>query len=728
MRKKLKWKFILVIVIIATCLWLFYPPSEKINLGLDLQGGMHLVIRADVDKLPDGAKADATNRVIETLRNRIDQFGVSEPLIQKQGRDRIVIQLPGVTDRDRALQIIKQTAHLELKLVEEDKKKIEAALRGKVPAGYELKYLNKEEGEDKEPLLLHKEASLTGDSLVDARAQQGSMGFYPEVVFSLNTKGGRRFARLTKNNIGKRLAIVLDGNVKSAPVIKSEIPSGKGQIEGQFGWDEAMDLALVLRTGALPVPIQIEEERTVGPTLGRDSIERGIKAVLYGGILVIAFMAIYYLIAGLIADFALCSNIVIILGALAYFKATLTLPGIAGLILTIGMAVDANVLIFERMREEFRRGKPLRLAVVAGYNKAFSTIMDANLTTLITALILFKVGTGPIKGFAITLSIGILASMFTALVVTRLVFDTLLLNKRFNKLRFLQFFAQTNIDFLKRRHIAYFLSATIIIAGMISFVVKGSSNFGIDFTGGTLEQIRFEKPIKLDEIRSIAKKGGIESAQLQRFGEGNEILIKTDSNTSKAIRGALEKNLKDNKFEILRVEHVGPAVGRELRKKAMLAMALALIGMLIYVSLRFEFIFAVGAIVALFHDALITVGILSLCGMQISLPVIAAILTIVGYSINDTIVVFDRIREDTKLWQASKKDFKKIVNGAINETLSRTILTSSTTLMVVATLFIFGGAAIRDFAFTLLIGIAIGTYSSVYVASPILVDWHYKTR
>ena len=273
MRRNLKWKFILVVIIIAGCLWLFYPPREKINLGLDLQGGMHLVIRADIDKLPEDARADATSRVIETLRNRIDQFGVSEPLIQKQGRDRIVIQLPGVTDRDRALQIIKQTAHLELKLVEENDKKVKAALAGNVPAGYELKYLNDE------PFLLHKEAALTGDSLVDARAQQGSMGLYPEVVFSLNTKGARRFARLTKNNIGKRLAIVLDGNVKSAPVIKTEIPSGQGQIEGRFSWDEATDLALVLRTGALPVPIQIEEERTVGPTLGRDSIEKGIKDI-----------------------------------------------------------------------------------------------------------------------------------------------------------------------------------------------------------------------------------------------------------------------------------------------------------------------------------------------------------------------------------------------------------------------------------------------------------------
>jgi SecD/SecF fusion protein len=720
MYKNLKWKFVLVTGVIGICLLLFYPPGEKINLGLDLQGGMHLIVRANIDQLPEDARKDATNRVMETIRNRIDQFGVSEPLIQKQGRDRIVIQLPGVTDRDRALQIIKQTAHLEFKLVEDDEKKVQAAVKGNVPAGYELKYLNDE------PLLFRKEASLTGDSLVNAMPEQNPSGFYPLVTFSLNAKGSRIFARLTKANIGKRLAIVLDGNVKSAPVIRSEIPSGRGQIEGQFSWEEAADLALILRTGALPVPINVEEERTVGPTLGRDSIEKGIKAIMFGGILVIGFMAIYYLLAGLIADFALCSNIVIILGALAYFKATLTLPGIAGLILTIGMAVDANVLIFERMREELRRKKPLRPAVAAGYSKAFSTILDANLTTLIIALILFKVGTGPIRGFAVTLSIGILASMFTALVVTRLIFDTLLINKKFNKLHFLQFFKETRIDFLKKRHITYVLSAILVIGGMISFISKGSANFGIDFTGGALQQIKFEKKIPLDEIRSIIKDAGVESAQLQRLGESNEILIKTDVDNAKVVEDSLRE--KDSNLEVLRVERVGPAVGKELRQKAVLAVIFALIGMLIYISLRFEFIFAVGAIIALFHDALITVGLLSLFGRQISLPVIAAILTIVGYSINDTIVVFDRIREDAKMLQASKKDFKLIVNAAINETLSRTILTSTTTLIVVAALLMLGGAGIADFAFTLLIGVIIGTYSSIYVASPILVDWHYKMK
>ncbi|MFH1857021.1 MAG: protein translocase subunit SecD [Candidatus Omnitrophota bacterium] len=723
MQKNLKWKFVLVAVVIGISLWLFYPPKEKINLGLDLQGGMHLIIRADIDKLPEDSRADATNRVIETLRNRIDAFGVSEPLIQKQGKDKIVIQLPGVTERERALQVIKQTAHMEFRLVEDDEKKIQAAVKGNVPAGFELKYL------DDKPLLVNKKAALTGDSLVNSQPEQSQGGIYPQVSFTLDAKGARQFARLTKENIGKRLAIVLDDVIRSAPVIRSEIPSGRGQIEGNFTWSEAADLALILRTGALPVPITIEEERTVGPNLGRDSIEKGIKAILIGGIAVIIFMTVYYLFAGLIADFALCTNIVIILGALAYFKATLTLPGIAGLILTIGMAVDANVLIFERMREEFRRGKPLRLAVVNGYSKAFSTILDANLTTLLTALILFKVGTGPIRGFAITLSIGIIASMFTALVVTRLIFDVLLLNKKFNKLTFLQFFKETHINFLNKRHIAYVLSAIVLIAGMVSFFHKGIANFGIDFTGGTLEQIRFEKPVELDTVRSLIKDAGIESAQLQGLGgEKKEILIKTDEESVAVIKETLDKNLADNKFEVLRVEHVGPTVGKELRSKAVWAVVFALLGMLVYISFRFEFIFAVGAIVALFHDALITIGILSLSGRQISLSVVAAVLTIVGYSINDTIVVFDRIREDARLAHAGKKDFQKIVNGAINETLSRTVLTSLTTLMVVLSLFIFGGLAIADFAFTLLIGIIVGTYSSIYVASPILVDWHYTYR
>jgi SecD/SecF fusion protein len=784
MHKNLKWKFVLVILVIATSFWLFYPASEKINLGLDLQGGMHLVLRVDASQLPPKARSDATQRAIEIIRNRIDQFGVSEPSIQRQGADKIVIQLPGVTDRERALRVIGRTALLEFKLVanqvltektirkidkvapikqyinyvsfttgegftyknmrimESDVEKVKQILekeevRSLLPEGYHF-LLGRPEEQDslkfRELYLLKKEPEIKGIWLTDARIDFSQFYQY-RVLLNFNRQGQRKLSRVTgraaqlyqEQGIISQLAIVLDDVVYSAPLMKVKIDANP-VIEGRFTKEEASDLAIVLRAGALPAPIQIEEERTVGPTLGRDSVEKGVRAIIFGGILVVVFMSIYYLIAGLVADFALCTNILIILGALAYFKATLTLPGIAGLILTIGMAVDANVLIFERMREEFRRGKPLRLGIATGYSKAFSTILDANLTTLITALILFKVGTGPIRGFAITLTIGILASMFTALVVTRLIFDMLSLNKRFNKLFFLQFFKETKIDFLKRRYIAYFLSAIVIIVGLSSFIMRGAGNFGVDFTGGTLVQVRFEKKIELDEIRSIIKKAGIESAQLQKFGEKNEILIKSDADISKIIKKDLSQNLKDNKFEILRIEHVGPAVGQELRKKAVLAVIFALVGMLIYISLRFEFIFAVGAIVALFHDAIITIGLLSLSGRQISLPVIAAILTIVGYSINDTIVVFDRIREDARLMQASKKDFKKIVNTALNETLSRTILTSTTTLMVVATLFVMGGAVIKDFAFTLLVGIIVGTYSSIYVASPILIDWHYKTK
>lgn len=784
MHRNLKWKSVLVVLVMAVSIWLFQPISKKINLGLDLQGGMHLVLKVDTSKLPPETRHDAAQRAIEIIRNRIDQFGVSEPSIQKQGLDRIIIQLPGVTNRERALRVIGRTALLQFKLaanqaltertigkIEEiaaiklyldyaafsteegvsykvmkvaeknvdkvkeilDREDVKAAIQ----EGHQFLFGRLEEqngAKIRELYLLNIEPEIEGVWLTDARIDLDQFYQY-RVLLNFNTQGQRKLSRVTgkaaqlyeEQRQISQLAIVLDDVVYSAPLMKVKI-DGNPVIEGRFDKEEAADLSIVLRAGALPAPISIEEERTVGPTLGKDSIEKGIKAGLYGGILVIACVAIYYMLGGLIANFALCMNLVIILGALAYLKATLTLPGIAGLILSIGMAVDANVLIFERMREEFHRGKPLRLSIATGYEKAFLTIFDSNLTTLITALILFKFGTGPIRGFATTLTIGILASMFTALVVTRLIFDILTLNRRFNKLTFLSFFKETKIDFLKRRHLAYLLSAIFIAVGLISFISKGKSNFGVDFTGGTLQQIRFEKAIEFDELRSIVKKAGIENADIQRFGEKKEALIKTDADTSQKLEDCLKQNLKDNKFEILRVEHVGPTVGSELRKKAGLAAIFALTAMLIYISFRFEFIFGIGAIIALCHDAIITIGLLSLTGRQLSLPVIAAVLTILGYSINDTIVVFDRIREDIHLSLASKKDFEKIVNTAINETLSRTILTGVTTLIVVITLFIFGGAVINDFAFTLLVGIIVGTYSSVYVASPILIDWHYKLK
>lgn len=725
MVKNLKWKALLVVAVVAWAIWMAYPPSEKVKLGLDLKGGMHLTLKVDIDKLPKEPKEvreEATDRAIEIIRNRIDQFGVSEPLIQKQGKAHIVVQLPGITDRERAFQIIKQTAHLEFKLVSEDMDKISAALEGNVPAGYELKYL------DKQPLLLEKKPSVTGDSLVDARVEWSTMEVNPFVSFSLDSQGARRFARVTKENIKRRLAIVLDGKVKSAPSIESEIPAGRGQITGNFSEDEAADLALVLRTGALPAPIEVEEERTIGAALGEDSIRQGVKSVIFGAALVLLFMTIYYLWAGLIANFALCLNLVLILGVLSYppLGATLTLPGIAGIVLTVGMAVDANVLIFERIREELRLGKTLRLAIAAGYQKAFLTILDANLTTLIAAFILFQFGTGPIKGFATTLTIGIIASMFTAIVVTRLIFDMLTLAPGLKSLPMLQLIKDCGFDFIGKRKAAYIVSLCLIIAGLISLGVRGEKNFGIDFAGGSIQEFRFAKPVSADRVREALKEINLQNSLIQQYEDKRDILIRTFADTSDQIINKFKTDFADNDFQILRMEKVGPAVGKDLTKKTVYALFFALIGICIYVSFRFEFRFAVAAIAALFHDVLVSAGALSLTGREFSVSVIAALLTIVGYSVNDTIVIFDRIREDLRLMR--KNTYQEIINASINQTLSRTLLTSLTTFLVVLALYFFGGAVINDFAFVLLVGIIAGSYSTIFVAAPMLVDWRKQRK
>jgi len=518
--KKLSWRFIAVVVVTVTAVIYVIPtvfpgtwPYKKINLGLDLQGGMHLVLEVDTEKavedtierilqelktrarserirvlgidllqrnkivvaiaednavaqfeallnsefkdlrlvsrsqaedatrftldLPDRdseqIKRFAADQALETIRNRIDQFGVSEPDIRRQGERRILIQLPGIKDTQRAKELIGRTALLEFKLVSEGVD-LNAAVGGDVPPGTELLYEVKEDPATnritRTPYLVQKRALLTGAYLTDARVQIDSQFNEPYVAIEFDKKGGRLFERITEQNVKRRLAIVLDNNIYSAPVIQEKIAGGSARITGNFTTEEARDLAIVLRAGALPAPVTVIEERTVGPSLGSDSIRKGLLSICIGGALVILFMVVYYRLSGIIADTALLLNIVLIAAGLAGFKATLTLPGIAGIILTIGMAVDANVLIFERVREELRLGKTLRAAVEAGYDRASLTILDANVTTLIAALVLFQFGTGPVKGFAVTLSLGVLASLFTALILTRSIFDYLLVHRK----------------------------------------------------------------------------------------------------------------------------------------------------------------------------------------------------------------------------------------------------------------------------------------------------------
>ncbi|RKY32350.1 MAG: protein translocase subunit SecDF, partial [Candidatus Omnitrophota bacterium] len=645
------------------------------------------------------------------IRNRIDEFGVKEPSIQIQGKDSILVQLPGVVDRERVLKIIGQTAFLEFKLVEDDEKKLKQALEGNIPEGYELKYL------DDKPLLLKSEASIKGSDLATATSTFDS-NMFPIVTLKFNNEGTKRFAKVTKENVGRRLAIVLDGVVKSAPVIREPILSGDAQITGDFTVQEAQDLALVLRAGALPAPLKIEEERTVGPLLGSDSIRRGLLSIVIGAILVFIFMGSYYFIGGLVAFICLILDLVFVLAGLSLLRATLTLPGIAGMILTLGMVVDANVLVFERIREELKANKPLSLAVKNGFDKAKRTIFDANITTLIAALFLFIYGTGPIRGFATTLSLGIIASIFTSLFVGRTIFY-IFLNMGLKRLRMVELVKSPNINFVKFKNICLVISLVLIGMGFFSFKSKGERIWGIDFKGGQLLQYKLQPLSKIEKVRKVLEEEGINNIVLQEFKDiKGGILIKSKSDITQKVEDILKKNF--DKVIQLKINTIGPTVGAILRKKAILAVSMSLLGILIYVAFRFKHLdFAIAGIIALFHDVLMSIGFVCLSGYEISLLVITAILTIAGYSINDTIVIYDRIRELTP--RMHKVSLREMINSAINQTLSRTIITSFTTILVVVCIFALGGEALKSFSFTLLVGFIAGTYSSIYIASPLVL-------
>jgi len=741
MRRNLLIKTACIVVFIAIAVYCSYPPFDtadqkgKINLGLDLKGGVHLVWQVDKAKLSAmGLSAmmrqDSINRAVEVIRNRIDSLGVKEPSVFVQGNDRVVVQLPGLSDPGEAIETIGDVAYLEFRVVNDDDQKLTEAKNGKIPLGWAIKYQTKtnEFGEKEDiPFLLKAKPALTGSMLKSAYPSIASSVGMPEVGLEFTREGTKRFAKVTSDNIGKRLAILLDDKVISAPVIKSAIRGGRAVIQGQFTSDEVQRLSRQLSGGALPVPLVLIDNRSISPSLGSDSIRKGISAAMFGFAMVILFMIVYYFLSGFIAAFALCINILIITGVLGLLGFTLTLPGIAGIILTIGMAVDANVLIFERIREEILSGNTIHTSIIAGFKRAFWTIFDANITTLITAGFLFQFGTGPVKGFAVTLSIGIIASMFTSLFVSRVIYDLLLAKVELKKLRMMRLVKDTKIDFIGKKGIALAISGILILGGMGYFVYRGNDNFGIDFQGGTLLQIRSQKQIEIEEIRSFLKEMGEEKVVLQYFGEDKkEVLIRSNSNVSESLFGALKEKFADHNLTRERTEYVGPAIGAELRQQAFLAILFALGGILIYISWRFEFKFAIGAIAALIHDVLITLGLFSLSGREISLPIIAAVLTIVGYSLNDTIVVFDRIREDLQLYK--KKKYSSIINLSINQTLGRTILTSLTTLFVVVSLYLRGGSVINDFAFILFVGVVVGTYSSIYIASPILVLMDKKAQ
>ena len=719
--------------------------AGKIKLGLDLQGGSSFLVGVDTTKVlsdtnltritAEDTQQRALEQAVEVLRKRVDKFGVSEPLIQPVGNNKILIQMPGLSesDKDAVRNTLQKAAFLEFRMVHSESDNLIS--QGLGAPGYEKLSIKQKRGTGPEivRLVLVKkkpERGLTGKFVEKAYVSRDPVSNRPTIGLNFNSEGARLFAEVTKEHVGHQLGIVLDGELYSAPNINEPINGGSASISGDFDLKEAFELQNVL-SNPLEAPVKIMEERGVEASLGKAAVDSGIKAAVYGTIAVAAFMIVYYMLAGLVADAALILNIVILLGVMCSVGTTLTLPGIAGIVLTIGMSVDANVLIFERIREESQKGKSLRGAISAGYDRAFSTIFDSHVTTLISSIILIFMGTGSIRGFGITLTIGVSASLFTALVVTRLIFDFILKRDLIKALPMLHMIRATNIDFMKIAKPAFIATWAVILIG-ISYGIfsRGEKLLGVDFRGGDSLTLGYVQKVDQTLLVETLKKAGLTEPVPQYqpdFSGGPDTLrITSEFGTGDKVEKALQQAFPQSKFTRAGLDKVGASVGAEIQKAAIIASLLSLFGILVYVAFRYEFSFAVGAVLAVIHDVLMTIGCYCLSGREFNAPVVAAILTIIGFSINDTIVIFDRIREDLKL--GIRGSFKDIINQALNQTLSRTLITSGTVFLATSALFIFGGGGINDFAFTFLIGIVTGTYSSIYIASALVLWWHKGQR
>ncbi len=723
---------VLAVLLVAFCLEAVIPPKERINLGIDLRGGTSFLIRIVHDK-EDGLAPDTLDQAVEVIRQRVDSMGVAEPVITPQGTDKILVQIPGVDQAKiaAAREQLKQVAKLEFKLVHPQSNDLAPqVLAGTAvrPPGYELKMYSEDatkEDAAEYPILIHREADMDGKRVSSAYATFDQQGWGIGLTF--DSQGAKEFGDLSGKHVKERFAIVLDGQVMSAPVIQEAMYQGRCSITGNFTEKEARNLASVLEN-PLDTPVVIEEQRDASATLGADSIKSGIYAGIAGLLATLVFVVIYYRLSGIFAVIALLANIVILFGIIAMFGFTLTLPGIAGIVLTIGMAVDANVLIYERLREELEAGKSLGAAIDAAYSKAFSAIFDANATTLITAAILFWRASGPVKGFVITLTVGILGSVFCAMIVTRVLFEWSLAGNLLKNLTMLNLIRGRGWDFLSKRGLFVGMSVAACLASILIFTLRGDKNFGIDFTGGDLVMLSSASPVSVAEMRTALEPIGLDPIIQEEADTttGKEIFtIRAPFETADQIAAQAQTALPDAGIEVLSTDRVGKLVGGELARNSIIALILGVIGIMLFVTLRFEFSFAIGAIVALLHDVIITLGVFAFTGRELSLIMIGAILTIAGYSINDTIVVYDRIREGLR--SARKGSIAEIMNSAINDTLSRTLLTSGTTLLTLLTLYIFGGPVLKDFSFSILVGILVGTYSSIFIAAPIVLWWSSRS-
>ena len=595
-------------------------------------------------------------------------------------------------------------------------------------------------------------APLDGGAVTDARVQYGNSGGSPEVSMTMNAEGANVWARMTKENIGRQIAIVLDGMVYSYPNVQNEITGGSSQITGDFTLEEAEDLANVLKSGKLPAPATIIQEQVVGPSLGAESINAGLISFVIAFVLVLLYMLFFYRGAGLVADIALLCNVVLLFGTLVSFGAVLTLPGIAGLVLTLGMAVDANVIIYERIKEELRAGKGLSKAIADGYSNAYSAIIDGQITTLLTGIVLFVFGSGPVQGFATTLIIGIITSVLTSIFITRIIFDDRVSkgkNITFDSKATRNFLQNTHFDFIGKKKIAYIVSGVVILISLVSIFTKGFT-YGVDFTGGRTYVVRFDQPVTAEDVRAAAIAEFDGAVEVKQFGGESQMKITTqylvenesteadaevETKLYNALNGFFADDLTfaeftstlDNPNGIISSDKVGPTIANDITRDAIIAVIIALFVIFAYIAVRFRgWTWGLGGVTGLAHTALIVIGFFSLFSgilpfsLDIDQTFIAAILTIIGYAINDTVVIFDRIREYKELHP--KADFRQNVNEALNSTLSRTMNTSLTTLVTMLAIAIFGGEVIRGLAVALILGIVIGTYASIFIATPIMYD------
>ena len=767
---------------------------------------------AAVNELIQKKITESQDSVIQTIRRRVDAMGTNEPVIQSMDQNRVLVQLPGMDDESSkiAKARLQSSALLSFRLVHavNDRKVKEILNKNTAPEGYVksgsgyvradnyeeiarssnhvarvakwetggtgryrfmLMKSDEKDGAGKaiyRPYFIERKVQIDGSSLKSASVGFDNVKNEYHVSFMFDEAGGKEFSKITRKNKGKQLAIILDEELISAPVIQSEIGQ-EGQITGNFTSEEAHRLASDLNSGALPAPLKILAETKVAPTVGEDAIAAGKVAAVTGFMLIALFMIVYYWYAGFVANIALFLDVVLLPTALVLVSnvlgvfggvgdsaasamqlPVLTMPGIAGLVLSLGMAVDANVLIFERIREEFLAGRAAGKAIENGYGRAFTAILDSNLTTIIIGIILFVVGTGPVRGFAIMLTAGVLISMFTAVVVTRLVFDHTVDGGRTKPLKMLNLFKNPKFDFIKYTKFTVFTSLAVIVVGLSIFAFRLVDNpasvLAVDLTGGTsitydLNQDKAVRPA-VSDIRSLFNEFDNAAVIQYQEGTGNDTLLVKTGETSETKKGSqlenkdveahltklLQEKFPAAEFKVKSVDEVGSMVGNDLKVSGIKAVLFSLIAILVYIGFRFNFGFGLGGVVALAHDALISLAIFSLCGRQVSLIVITSLLTIIGYSINDTVVVFDRIRE--MLRRDSKLSFKEICNLAVNQCLSRTVITSLTTFFAVLALFAFGDGSIFDFALTMLIGIIAGTYSSVFIATPVMLWWYRGKR